>query len=231
MGPAISPIISMISGSDGARTHARYPVWKGIIPLPPDSLIRRAGAESLEQFLVEGDAWAQLVSKHVPEDAAVLEAGCGCGQIARTLVHNRHIRTYAGFDMIPDNVAWCNCFIKPLWLSQAFFYCFDIEPHELVFPGSAGSADVVFAASLFTHLLEPDAQRCLSEVRRVLAPDGRALIGIHTQVAPGIKFEGTETGINIEIDYFREMAARAELREIGYVDDLVGRQVFVFTPA
>jgi SAM-dependent methyltransferase len=99
------------------------------------------------------------------------------------------------------------------------------------FPAGDSSVDVVFAASLFTHLLEPDSRHYLREVRRVLAPRGRALLSIHTAVPPGVKYQGTETRIDVEKDYFQEMAADAGLLPVDFVEDLAGQQVFVFMPA
>ena len=46
---------------------------------------------------------------------------------------------------------------------------------EFTFPYDDAEFDFVFAASLFTHLLEPGTRRYLAEIRRVLKPNGRWL--------------------------------------------------------
>ncbi len=43
-------------------------------------------------------------------------------------------------------------------------------------PAVAGGYDLVLAKSVFTHLLEPEAVASLAEIRRCLAPSGRAVV-------------------------------------------------------
>jgi len=64
------------------------------------------GAPSLEDFLVVGDAWGQLVAKELALDACVLDIGCGCGRTARFLLHNPHVREYVGLDVIRPFIDW-----------------------------------------------------------------------------------------------------------------------------
>jgi SAM-dependent methyltransferase len=234
--------ISSISPSDSASTHSRYQVWNYVIPLPPESLMWSVGAASVENFLVLGDAWAQLVSHYVPENAAILDIGCGCGRAARVLVNNRWIRKYVGFDVIRENVDWCRRYIASRWPAETEFHWFDLysreynpnatlRAQELQFPCDDKEIDVVFAASLFTHLLEPDAVHYLAEIGRVLSPRGTALLSMHDNIVPGERFCGTETRIDIDPAYFVELAARAGLREQERIGDLGGQQVFAFRRA
>lgn len=197
------------------------------------------GGASVEIFLVVGDAWAQVVSHYTPENATVLDIGCGCGRTARVLVNNRWIHRYVGFDVIRQNVDWCNRFIAPHWRGTAEFHWFDlysreynpngaIQAKDLTFPCENGAVDVIFAASVFTHLLEPDAIHYLNEISRVLSFRGAALLSIHVDVPPGERFFGTETRIDIDPAYFIELAARSGLRLYEHIEDLGGQHVFVF---
>jgi SAM-dependent methyltransferase len=231
--------ISKISPDDGTRTHARYTVWENIIPLPPDSLLWSVGGASLELFLVLGDAWAQLVSRHCPEDATVLDIGCGCGRTCRVLVNNPRIRRYIGFDIIPENVTWCKTFLTGGWDGRAEFHHYDlysaeynpngaIKSSELIFPAADSEADIVFAASVFTHLLEPDTIHYLGETARCLSSRGRAILSIHSEVGAGEGYRGTETRIDIRREYFRELAAAAGLKQVEFMEDLGGQQIFIF---
>ncbi len=232
--------ISGISPLDSSRTSVHYPLWKYVIPLPPDSLMWSVGGSSPEIFLVLGDAWAQLVSRYAPEKATALDIGCGCGRTARVLVNNKWITRYIGFDVIRENVEWCNRFVAPAFEPRrAEFYSFDlysaeynpqgaIRASELTFPCEEAGADAVFAASVFTHLLEPDCVHYLQEVARVLSPRGTALLSIHNAVPSGTRFYGTETRIDIESSYFVELADQAGLGVHEIIDDLGGQQVFVF---
>lgn len=231
--------ISKISASDSTSTNPRYAVWKHVIPLPPDSLMWSIGGATIENFLVVGDAWAQVISRYTLENTTLLDIGSGCGRTARVLVNNRWITRYVGFDVISENVEWCRRYIAPHWHGTAEFHWFDVYSREynpngplnaqdLRFPCADGEADLVFAASVFTHLLEPDAIHYLSEVGRVLSLRGTALLSIHNNVPAGERFCGTEARIDMDPAYFVELAAAAGLREDQRIDDLAGQQLFIF---
>jgi SAM-dependent methyltransferase len=234
--------ISNIQANDGREVNARYPKWQGIVPLPPDGLLWSVGGSSLELFLVMGDAWAQLIARHIPEHGRLLDIGCGCGRAARALITNPHIDSYIGFDVIAQNIEWCNTFIAPAWPTTIRFHHFDlyskeynpngtIQASSLIFPCEDASIDTCFAASLFTHLLEADAVHYLREIARVLAPKGKALLSIHNTPPEGYRFYGTETRIDVDTAYFLQMAADAGLTEIDRLDDLGGQQVLILTRA
>src|SRR4051812_37448167 len=183
--------ISSISSSDSSRTHELYPTWDKIIPLPPQNLLWSVGGASLELYLLVGDAWMQAMSPYISPDTSVLDIGSGCGRSARALLPNSNVSSYIGFDVILENVEWCRRFIEPLSEGRARFLHFDLYSAEyrpggvlrasdLVFPCEDGSIDLVIAASLFTHLLEPDAVHYLREIGRVISPRGHALLSVHT---------------------------------------------------
>lgn len=231
--------ISKISESDSQTTNAKYSVWKYTIPLPPDGLMWSVGGATIENFIVVGDAWAQVISRFTQKDTTLLDIGCGCGRTARVLVNNRWIRRYIGFDVIKTNVEWCQRYISPAWNGVAEFHWLDVysgeynpngtmQARDVRFPCKDRQADVIFAASVFTHLLEPDASHYLKEVGRCLSRRGRAILSIHNHVPPGVRFFGTEARIDMTPDYFRELAGEAGLKEVDRVDDLGGQQAFIF---
>src|SRR4051794_13022019 len=55
--PITMESISRISPFDSLRTHELYPIWDGVMPFPPKSLLWSVGGSSLENFLVVADAW------------------------------------------------------------------------------------------------------------------------------------------------------------------------------
>jgi len=233
-----TPALSKIQPDDGRLVEARYPVWTHIVPLPPESLVWSVGGASLELFMVLGDAWAQLISRYTPPDCTVLDIGCGCGRTARVLLNNRYISTYVGFDVIRENIEWCRTFIQPAWHGTCRFHHYNVFSREynpeatmpaasLVFPCDQASVHTCFAASVFTHLLEPDAIHYLQEIARVLAPGGIAILSIHNAVPEGKRFVGTESRIDIATDYFVRLAASVGLAEMERMD-LGGQQVLIF---
>lgn len=229
---------SKIEAEDWKKINSRYPAWNHAIPFPPDSLLWSVGAQTIENFLVVGDAWAQLVSHYLPPAASVLEIGCGCGRVCR-LLNGQHVVRYIGFDVLEANIKWCQRFIQPPWGGRSEFYWFDVRSDEynpsgsiaaldVHFPIEKRSADIVLAASVFTHLLEPAAAHYLVETARVLSPHGRALLSIHKNPAPGTQFSGTETRIDIASDYFVELAAGAGMKQLERIEDFCGQEVHVF---
>src|SRR4051794_9410607 len=209
---------SRIIAGDGSRTNERYPVWEGIAPLPPDSLLWSVGGSSVENFLVVADFWEQMMAPYIAPASTVLEIGCGCGRSARPLLRHPYVARYIGFDVIAANVEWCSRFLAPLSGGRAAFHHYDLysaeynptaqkKASELVFPCEDAGAQLVIANSVFTHLLEPDAIHYLAEIERTLTPSGHALLSIHVNPAEGRLFSGNETRMDYSPSYFAELAS------------------------
>jgi SAM-dependent methyltransferase len=208
-------------------------------PIAGMALRANVGSPSLVGHLFVADAWHCVVSRFLTKNSTVLDIGCGCGKTARTLVYHPYIRQYIGFDVIPDNVAWCRHTIAPLAEGRFEFHCLDVYSEaynplgklrgtDVVFPAADGSIDFAFAASVFTHLLEADATHYLREVKRVLAPSGIFLPSIHTSPAPGRKYSGRENRVDVDSEYFVELAGAAGLKLVERLGDLCGQQAILF---
>jgi SAM-dependent methyltransferase len=107
-------------------------------------------------------------------DLRVLDFGCGPGSLAPLLgaVLGAEGR-YRGLDIHEPSIEWCRrAFAGDSRLTFEW-----LDPAASAgWPAEAGSWDLVLAKSVFTHLLEPEATRALAEIRRALAPGGRAMI-------------------------------------------------------
>ena len=220
------------------ESHPAYGPWRYVAPLPSPELMGTVGAPDVENFLVVGDAWSQVIGRFLPPPAEpgplVLDVGCGCGRIARFLLAVPGLR-YVGFDIMRPSIEWCRRHLEPLAEGRFAFHHVDafsrhynpggrLAPGDLRFPCEEGSVDLAFGASLFTHLLEPDARHYLAETSRVLRAGGRALYSVLTSPEPGRRFSGAEDRIDVELDYFVAMAEAAGLELEERLGELAGQE-------
>lgn len=119
-------------------------------------------------------------------DSRVLDIGSGVGRIAVGLVKYLSPAPNGGYDgleIVKAGVEWCQQAITSRYPHFRFhhfdiynkFYNPDgqIKPSEMVFPFADSTFDLIVLTSVFTHMLEHDVERYLSEISRVLKPDGR----------------------------------------------------------
>jgi SAM-dependent methyltransferase len=137
---------------------------------------KRSGSDQVE-FLVESAGLR-------PADR-VLDIACGCGRVALPL--SRYLTTagsYEGFDISESSIDWCQQHIHRHHENFRFQLVHvagnssnpeDTRPPaaEFRFPYPDKGFDLVFAGSIFTHLLPDGATRYLDEVARVLDSGGR----------------------------------------------------------
>lgn len=232
-------VANMVQEGDGERVHPMYGPWRRVVPFPPATLMASTGAVTIENFLVVGESWAQVITDFIRPKARILDVGCGCGKTARMLMTNQTIAYYLGIDVIPQSIEWCRRFITPKAEGRFEFRHLDVysgeynpggtlRGDEVTFPVADGTIDVAFAASVFTHLLENDARHYLNEIGRVLRPGGTAVLSIHLPADEG-RFSGTEFRIGILPQYFTEMASAAGLRATEHLGELCGQETYVFT--
>lgn len=114
-----------------------------------------------------------------------LDFGCGCGRQARRLMqqHPRPER-YTGVDLHRGMVQWCREHLAPHAPSFEFLhhdiYNPGLNPDPLLpwtapIPVEDRSCSLIEATSVFTHMIEGQAEHYLDEVARVLTDDGLLL--------------------------------------------------------
>jgi SAM-dependent methyltransferase len=155
------------------------------LPLPPEEMnfigggdFDAIGREFLNYFIKFGG----LKPHH-----RVLDVGCGIGRMARPLAeYLSSTSRYDGFDIVDVGIDWCRRNITPR-LPNFRFHLADVysagyhpagayDAAEYVFPFASESFDFVFLTSVFTHMRPAAVANYLSEIARVLAPNGRCLI-------------------------------------------------------
>jgi SAM-dependent methyltransferase len=119
-------------------------------------------------------------------DSCVLELGCGHGRTARGLLeYLRSPGLYRGLDVDAERLADARERIEGRYPNFQFVRADVFSAHYNAagrmpaaaydFPFGDAAFDVVYAASLFTHLLPDEARRYFTETARVLRPGGRCL--------------------------------------------------------
>ncbi|WCB93213.1 hypothetical protein DSM104299_01920 [Baekduia alba] len=113
----------------------------------------------------------------------VLDIGSGIGRMARPLTGFLDGGgTYDGFDVNPAGIAWCRdhygtdhprfAFVVADLFNARYNPTGSQSAQEFTFPYADASFDFALATSVFTHLLEGEADRYLAEAARTLAPGG-----------------------------------------------------------
>lgn len=141
----------------------------GKADFPPLHLRRHVGPlRTFEASGAEFMTYLRLLLDLQPHES-ILDIGCGCGLLALQLRDFLDSDgSYTGVDIHGPSIKWCvNHITQPNF--QFAHICDDKLPYE------AQSFDVILVKSVFTHLRPEEVDRCLSEIERLLKPNGRCL--------------------------------------------------------
>lgn len=143
-------------------------------------------------------------------DGAVLELGCGHGRTGRGLLdYLRSPGRYAGLDVDGRRIEDARQRIQARFPNFEFVWAnvrnrhynpegaADARSYEFPFP--EGTFDVVYAASLFTHLLPEETTNYFRQARRVLKAGGRCLFSFF--LLDHYRGSGTTTSPRYEFDH------------------------------
>ncbi len=147
-------------------------------------------AETEAQYLEIGDALVQQIDAltTLPSRARIVDIGCGYGRLAHALIRSpQFLGRYFGFDILPRHIAWCEKELAPASAGRCRFRHVDVHngrynpggevpPDRVVFDIPSGTADLVVLTSVFTHMHAHELKHYLSEIRRLLAPEGLAYV-------------------------------------------------------
>ena len=153
--------------------------------VPPKYLYHRYGGGNIQALGLE--TFRLLLDKcGLGRDAKVLEIGSGIGRNALPLTAFLAADgSYDGFDVMKIGIDYCTDHVTSrfgnfhfTWIDlQSSFYneAGAQNAWEFAFPYADASFDVVFSASVYTHLQPAIVKRYLSETARVLKPGRCAL--------------------------------------------------------
>jgi SAM-dependent methyltransferase len=168
-GPAVLPPAGTVPPGGGPA---------GGSTVPPRRLRARAGAAGAYAFAEGGrQAAAELAGlvRAAGRDPAqlrsVLDFGCGPGRVLPHLATLAPAAACVGCDVDAAAIDWAARAHRALGWSLTSFH----PP----LPYESGRFDLVYAISVFSHLDRGLAGMWLTELRRVLAPGGLALLSVH----------------------------------------------------
>ena len=151
------------------------------IPMPPVELRKLTG---LTEEAFYDNPSRDFVYPNIPSELyeSVFDFGCGCGRLARQLMLQRTPpKRYLGIDINRMAIEWSQQNLTPANAAFRFehhdVYNITMAPDNsknrvLPVPAADSSFSLVIAHSVFTHLLQDQAEFDLGELRRILRPDG-----------------------------------------------------------
>lgn len=179
------------AGRDAPATDG-YPAWVAYEPelVPPPHLMHDEGITVLEEWFRWAEEWSMLlrVYGHLTRTSHVLEIGCGLGRTAFAI---RYILTdgrYTGFEIVRDKIVFlqrtfhvAHPHFSFVWADVANTYYNPAGRHRAnayAFPAGDSSQDLVYAASVLTHMAPESAAHYIREAARVLRSGGRCLLSV-----------------------------------------------------
>ena len=181
----------------------------GVIP-PRELWVGRA--DPLSHFLrwpYEYRAYLTLLCQ-MRQDASVLELACNHGRTNLALLdYLRPPGRYEGLDILPKHIEFAQSKIHKRYPIFNFTHA-DInnklynpngrlKAEDYIFPYPEDRFDIIYAASLFTHLLPPDCANYFKQSRRVLREPGQCLFSFF--VLDWYRGSGTSVAQIYEFDH------------------------------
>jgi ubiquinone/menaquinone biosynthesis C-methylase UbiE len=163
------------------------------VPLPPleyQELV--CGPATVHEFASVGQYVTGLLDRQgmTGPGTDFLDVGCGCGRVARCLMA-KPLDSYVGFDRHPGMIQWCTDELtsrdsrftfQHLDIKSAYVdwdgHAGQIDATTATFPFADASFDSVLLASVLTHMPLDETRQYLSELRRVIRPEGQILASV-----------------------------------------------------
>ncbi len=172
--------------------------------IPPESIRTWVGPfKDADVFTKSGQQTFNILKEYanISPSQTILDAGCGCGRVALLLLHFlSDAGKYYGFDICPEHIDWCK---KNISVSFPDFHFAHVDvkkklynPNgkyqlkEMTLPYSENMFDIVYAHSLFTHMVDHEMKYYINELSRVIKPTGTFYASyylINSKTAEGVR--------------------------------------------
>ncbi|MBU6267266.1 MAG: class I SAM-dependent methyltransferase [Sphingomonadales bacterium] len=132
---------------------------------PALALAQAIGSPDLDTFRAQGDMQVGVLRHHgLVDGMALYDLGCGCGRTAQALLRSGWTGHYTGADIVPQLIVELTRTCPPFT---------GLTVRDLRIAAADGSLDMVFCASVFTHLHAEESYIYLEDIFRALKPGGR----------------------------------------------------------
>ena len=189
-------------------------------------------------FLSQGKKQVQTLTDHIDlkESDVVLDIGCGIGRTALPLTKILTTGRYEGFDVVKKGVDWCkrniginypNFHFTFVSLHNDLYNNFKAKGEEFSFPYPDRTFDKVFLFSVFTHMRIEEIQHYLTEIKRVLKPEGKCLATFFLY-DKDFASKGPDDGFSFPYEYpagYRLMSKKVQSANIAISLDLLNRMM------
>ena len=186
-------------------------------------------------FLSSAHSEAQRLVRHcgLGKASAVLDIGCGVGRLPIGILDKvGDIQSYRGIDIQSKSIQWCKLRIESSHPSFQFQLidvrnrCYNPSGSPIngsfKLPFDAGSFDIIYLYSVFSHMLEDDVSVYLGEFSRLLRSDGKVfLTAFLEEGVPDVmenppdyrmKWNGPLHCVRFNLSFFTGLARGAGLR-------------------
>ena len=182
--------ISSLDRLDDISERIASTIQRDRIPTPPAKFraLVNGGPIDAEHHARIGQHFLVLLREHcgLKSSSVVLDIGCGCGRIATPLAKYLSEGTYHGVDIMESMIDWCktnistrvpNFHFHHADLSNSLYRSEGRTSDSYVFPFPDEMFDIIFATSVFTHLVPASANQYAREIARLLKTGtGRAFL-------------------------------------------------------
>jgi len=168
----------------------------------------------------------------------VLDVGCGLGRVAVPLTNFLEGGgSYEGFDIVESAIRWCNSRISSHFPHFHFTHI-DLkndlynlrtsnEARNFMFPYAEEDFDLVVLTSVFTHMVLPDVENYLDQIRRGLKPGGTCFATFFLMNPEAKEFmeqSGKEL-FRTRLDHYYLFHARVKEANVAYDEDYLTEQM------